>query len=232
MKRLLIALACAACAGLVSAQEAPKAAAPAPEAKAAADSAAKPHNRRAPRARDAMRRGARVMRGRAVEAKPFGKLADGTEVKIYRLQSPDGLIIDVSDYGGRLVRCYAPDKYGNLADVTLGWNTPGEYEKLGFSMGTLIGRYGNRIADGKFTLDGKEYQLPINEDKKTAATQRHCNLHGGPEGWDKKVWTATPMVSRAGHRILLRLRGRRDGLPRQGDLPRDLQGDAEQRLVG
>ncbi len=91
------------------------------------------------------------------------------------------------------MRCYAPDRYGNLADVTLGWNTPGEYEKLGFSMGTIIGRYGNRIADGKFTLDGKEYQLPINEDKKTEVTQRHCNLHGGPEGWDKKVWDARPL---------------------------------------
>ena len=192
MKRLLIALACAACAGLVPAQDAPKPAASAPEAKATADSAAKQRHRR----RNSMRRSARALRGREIEARPFGKLADGTEVKLYRLQSPDGLIIDVSDYGGRLVRCYAPDKFGNLADVTLGWNTPGEYEKLGFSMGTLIGRYGNRIADGKFTLDGKEYQLPINEDKKTEATQRHCNLHGGPEGWDKKVWKATPMMSR------------------------------------
>ena len=104
-----------------------------------------------------------------------------------------GLILDISDYGGRLVRCYAPDRHGNLADVTLGWNTAAEYEKYGFSMGTLIGRYGNRIADGKFTLDGKEYQLPINEDKKTAATQRHCNLHGGPDGWDKKIWNVKPL---------------------------------------
>ena len=190
MKRLLIALACAACAGLVSAQEAPKAAAPAPTAKAA-DSAAKQHVRRHARHNGEFMRGRRT-----IEAKTWGRLADGTEVKIYRLVSPGGLIIDVSDYGGRLVRCYAPDKFGNLADVTLGWNTPGEYETLGFSMGTLIGRYGNRIADGKFTLNGKEYTLPINEDKKTAATQRHCNLHGGPEGWDKKVWKAMPMPSR------------------------------------
>ena len=99
----------------------------------------------------------------------------------------------MSDYGGRLVRCYAPDKFGNLADVTLGWNTPAEYETLGFSMGTLIGRYGNRIAEGKFTLEGQTYQLPINEDKKTDATVRHCNLHGGPDGWDKKVWRARPL---------------------------------------
>ena len=125
--------------------------------------------------------------------RPFGKLADGTEAKIYRLQGRGGLILDVSDYGGRVVRCYAPDKYGNLADVTLGWNTPAEYDKYGFSMGTIIGRYGNRIADGKFTLDGKEYQLPINEEKNTPATQRHCNLHSGPEGWDKKVWQARPL---------------------------------------
>lgn len=118
---------------------------------------------------------------------PFGKLKDGTETKLYRLRGDGGLILDVSDYGGRLVRCYAPDKYGNLADVTLGWNTPGEYEELGFSMGTLIGRFGNRIADGKFKIDGKEYQLPINENKGA----RHCNLHGGPDGWDKKVWSAS-----------------------------------------
>ena len=134
----------------------------------------------------------RGMRG-GIEARPFGKLADGKETTIYRLKGLGGIILDITDYGGRLVRCYAPDKYGNLADVTLGWNTPGEYETLGFAMGTLIGRYGNRIADGKFKLDGQEYQLPINEDKKTETTQRHCNLHGGPEGWDKKVWKARPL---------------------------------------
>lgn len=194
MKRLIIAMACAACAGLVLAEDAPKAASAAPKADPVAqkaDFAA----RRAARARRMQERYA-SMRGRSVEARPWGKLADGTEVKLYRLVSPGGLVLDVSDYGGRVVRCYAPDKFGNLADVTLGWNTPGEYETLGFSMGTLIGRYGNRIADGKFTLDGKEYTLPINEDKKTEATQRHCTLHGGPQGWDKKVWKAMPMPSR------------------------------------
>ena len=131
-----------------------------------------------------------MMRGRV---KSFGKLANGQETKIYRLRGMGGLILDISDYGGRLVRCHAPDRYGNLADVTLGWNTAAEYEKYGFSMGTLIGRYGNRIADGKFTLEGKECQLPINEEKNTEATQRHCNLHSGPEGWDKKIWQVKPL---------------------------------------
>ncbi|MGN0852106.1 MAG: aldose epimerase family protein [Kiritimatiellia bacterium] len=121
--------------------------------------------------------------------RPFGKLANGQVVKLYRLQGKGGLTVEISDYGGRLVRCYAPDKFGNLADVTLGWNTPEEYETFGFSMGTLIGRFGNRIADGKFKIDGKEYQLPINENK----AKRHCNLHGGPDGWDKKVWKAKPI---------------------------------------
>ncbi len=117
----------------------------------------------------------------------FGKLSDGTETHIWRYASPNGLIMDFTDYGGRLVRAYAPDRYGNLADVTLGWNTPQEYETQGFSMSTLIGRFGNRIKDGKFALDGKEYQLPINE---TKPAPRHGNLHGGPLGWDTKVWSA------------------------------------------
>ena len=121
--------------------------------------------------------------------KDFGKLSDGRKTKIWRLQGRGGFAVDITDYGGRVVRVYAPDRYGNLADVALGWNTAAEYEKYGFSMGTIIGRYGNRIKDGRFTLDGKEYQLPVNEDK----PPRHNNLHGGPQGWDTKVWKAKPL---------------------------------------
>ena len=121
--------------------------------------------------------------------KSFGKLSDGREAKVWRLTGKGGLILDVTDYGGRLVRCYAPDRYGNLVDVTLGWNTAAEYERNGFSMGTLIGRYGNRIRDGRFSLDDREYQLPVNEIK---PEPRHCNLHGGPDGWDTKIWTVKP----------------------------------------
>ena len=133
---------------------------------------------------------------RAFDVRPFGKLKDGREVKLYRLRGRGGLTLDVTDFGGRLVRCYAPDKFGNLADVTLGWNTPAEYEKWGHSMGTLIGRFGNRIKDGKFSIDGTEYQLACNEDKKTDKTVRHCNLHGGPEGWDSKIWKVRPFRQR------------------------------------
>ena len=185
MKTLMISMCAALAACMCVAQDAPKPAETAKSAEAAAKTAVP--------VRKNVRRmsGDRALRGPMMRSKviPFGKLKDGTPVKIYRLQGVGGLILDISDYGGRLVRCYAPDKFGNLADVTLGWNTPGEYETLGFSMGTLIGRFGNRIADGKFKIDDKEYQLPINEDK----AARHCNLHGGPEGWDKKVWKARPL---------------------------------------
>ena len=121
--------------------------------------------------------------------RPFGVTAKGEKVSLYTLKGRGGLTLEVTDFGGRVVRCWAPDRNGKLADVTLGWNTVEEYEKNGFSMGTLIGRYGNRIKDGKFTLDGKTYQLPINE---TMPAPRRCNLHGGPDGWDTKVWTAEP----------------------------------------
>ena len=188
MKRIMTTVLVAACGIACLAQDAPAPAQKADMPKGDAQRAERMQRARLER-RTHMMRG---MRG-SIETKPFGKLADGKETTIYRLKGLGGIILDITDYGGRLVRCYAPDKYGNLADVTLGWNTPGEYETLGFSMGTLIGRYGNRIADGKFKLDGQEYQLPINEDKKTATTQRHCNLHGGPEGWDKKVWRARPL---------------------------------------
>ena len=144
MKRIMTTMLAAACGLACLAQDAPA-----------------PRKASGPRARASDKgfkeKRQQVMRERmaAVRVSSFGKLADGTETKLYRLQGRGGLILDITDFGGRLVRCDAPDKYGNLADVTLGWNTPGEYEKLGFSMGTLIGRYGNRIADGKFTLEGK-----------------------------------------------------------------------------
>ncbi len=115
----------------------------------------------------------------------FGKLTDGSEAHLWRMKSDAGLVLEVTDFGGRVVRALAPDRDGKLADVTLGWNTPAEYEKLGFCVGTLIGRFGNRIRDGKFTLDGTDYQLPLSE---TTPEPRHCNLHSGPKGWDTKIW--------------------------------------------
>ncbi len=126
-----------------------------------------------------------------VKVEPFGVTKTGESASLYTIEGKDGLKLVISDFGGRLVKCYAPDRNGKYEDVTLGWNTVGEYETLGFSMGTLIGRYGNRIANGKFVLEGKTYQLPVNE---TNPEPRHCNLHSGPQGWDTKVWKAKPFA--------------------------------------
>ena len=125
-----------------------------------------------------------------ITSRPFGVTSKGEQTTIWTVRSKSGLVMEFADYGARLVRAYAPDRHGNLADVALGWNTVGEYERYGFSMGTVIGRYGNRIADGRFTLDGVVYSLPVNEN----GNGRHCNLHGGPDGWDKKVWKARPFA--------------------------------------
>lgn len=129
----------------------------------------------------------------------WGTTKFGEKASLYTLKGADGLELVVSDFGGRLVKCLVPGRDGAKADVTLGWNTVGEYETLGFSMGTLIGRFANRIANGKFTLDGTEWQLPINE---TNPSPRHCNLHGGPVGWDAKVWK---VESRTASAIVLSL---------------------------
>ena len=124
------------------------------------------------------------------EKAEWGVTARGEKASLYTLKGKGGLEIVVSDYGGRLVKCLAAGRDGKVADVCLGWNTVGEYERFGCSMGTLVGRFGNRIADGRFALDGKTVQLPINE----GAAPRHCNLHSGPDGWDTWVWQAAPFA--------------------------------------
>ena len=120
----------------------------------------------------------------------WGTTSGGEEASLYELKGADGLTLVVSDFGGRLVRCFAPDRDGRMADVTLGWNTVDEYERYGFSMGTLIGRFANRINNGRFSIDGREYQLAVNEGK----PPRHSNIHSGPRGWWSKVWKATPFA--------------------------------------
>ena len=138
---------------------------------------------------------------RAFDTIPKMRIWGNTKVQgaetavLYTIRGAGGLTLEVSNYGGRLVRCWAPDKNGKMADVTLGWNTVEEYDKNGFSMGTLIGRFGNRIANGRFRLNGRDYQLPVNE---TKPAPRYCNLHGGPDGWDAKIWKTERVFSDKG----------------------------------
>src|SRR5579872_4579875 len=110
---------------------------------------------------------------------PFGKAADGTPVEIYTLS--DGTIeARIMTYGGTVVSLKTPDRNGHVEDIVQGFDSMDGYLSNEPFFGALIGRYGNRIAKGHFTLDGKTYSLPTNDGPNT--------LHGGTKGFDKVVW--------------------------------------------
>ena len=104
----------------------------------------------------------------------------GKKTDIYLLKS-DKIQVYITNYGGRIVSLLTPDNYGEMGDVVLGFKSIADYKKAKTPYhGCLIGRYGNRIAKGKFELDGKTYVLPINNNEN--------HLHGGPDGFHNKVW--------------------------------------------
>jgi aldose 1-epimerase len=114
---------------------------------------------------------------------PFGTLPDGRQVKQYTLTNNNGMVVRVLDFGGIITEIHVPDRDGKLADVALGFERLEPYLADSPYFGALIGRYGNRIARGRFTLDGKDYVL---------ATNNGANhLHGGDKGFDKVLWTAS-----------------------------------------
>jgi aldose 1-epimerase len=128
----------------------------------------------------------------------FGHLADGTTVHRYTLSNGHGMRVRIITYGGIIQTVEVPDRKGRVANVTLGFDNLDDYvNNNGPYFGALIGRYGNRIANGQFTLDGVTYQLPINNDPNS--------LHGGTVGFDKKVWDATPVRHRDSVGLRLRL---------------------------
>ncbi len=110
----------------------------------------------------------------------WGKTACGKEIYLYTLENESGAYVQVSNVGAAIISVVVPDKDGKLADVALGYAKPESYFGDGPCMGKTPGRYANRVALGKFTLEGKEYTLPVN------CGPNH--LHGGPEGFQNKVW--------------------------------------------
>ena len=111
---------------------------------------------------------------------PAGALADGTPIEAVTLSNGKGVSARILTYGATLQSLIGPDCAGKLADVVLGYDDVASYEKFPNFFGVTVGRYANRIAAGKFTLDGKTYQLPINDGPNS--------LHGGGKGFDKVVW--------------------------------------------
>ena len=112
----------------------------------------------------------------------FGKLKDGREAHLYTLKSKGGLTVSLTDYGATIVSAVIADKAGNSRDVILGYDDVAGYEAGTCYFGAVIGRSGNRIKNGRFTIGGKTYQLAINNNDN--------NLHSGPNGFNSRLWEA------------------------------------------
>jgi aldose 1-epimerase len=117
-----------------------------------------------------------------VRQEPYGKMPDGMAVDIYTLTNEKGMQARIITYGGALVSLTAPDKDGRYGDILMAMDDLDGMRKQDNFFGALIGRYGNRIGKAQFVLDGQTYKPPANNGPNT--------LHGGPEGFDKKVWAA------------------------------------------
>ena len=115
---------------------------------------------------------------------PFGLLPDGRAATLYTLTNPQGLVVKITDFGGIITELHTPDRDGNLTDIVLGYDSVEPYVNDSPYFGALIGRYGNRICDGRFPLDGELVQLPVNNGSN--------HLHGGHDGYHKVLWTALP----------------------------------------
>ena len=125
-----------------------------------------------------------------IQKQPFGKTADGTAVELYTLTNANGLEAKIMTYGGIVVSLKIPDRKGTLGDVVLGYDDLEGYLNNNPFFGALVGRYANRIAKGKFTLDGRLFSLVQNDGEN--------HLHGGTRGFDKVVWQARPVNSKNG----------------------------------
>ena len=137
-------------------------------------------------------------------ATSFGQTKDGAEAQLFTLTNAHGLRATITNYGGIVTSLLVPDKDGKLGDVVLGFDKLADYQGEGPLaspyFGALIGRYGNRLKNGQFTLDGKKYQLTKNNGPNA--------LHGGVKGFDKVIWQAEPGTSADGQTLKLTYRSK------------------------
>lgn len=128
-----------------------------------------------------------------VEKIPWGTTTEGAPIDLYTLSNDNGVMVQLTNYGATVVALYVPDKEGNLDDVVLGFDSISDYEKpdpYNPYFGATIGRYGNRIAGGQFTLEGKTYTLVQNNGPN--------HLHGGLKGFKDRIFKAIPMKTPEG----------------------------------
>ena len=129
-----------------------------------------------------------------IEKKPFGKTASGEDVDLYTLRNGKAEV-SIATWGATVTSLRVPDRNGAIADVVLGFDSLEPYLKDHPFFGVVVGRYANRIGQGRFTLDHKEYRLTINNGKN--------QLHGGPEGFYRKVWKAEEVDAKDGPALKL-----------------------------
>ncbi|MDD9957862.1 MAG: galactose mutarotase [Gammaproteobacteria bacterium] len=130
-----------------------------------------------------------------ISVDPFGTLADGREVQLFTLQNANGMTVEIINLGGIIVSLSVADSSGNFADVTTGFDDPQIYvDGAGFA-GAIVGRYANRIANGRFSIDGVEYTLAQNNGDNA--------IHGGIVGFDKKIWEPETFSSTTDSRLVL-----------------------------
>jgi aldose 1-epimerase len=138
----------------------------------------------------AMAQGAPAPAKPGVTKAPFGKMPDGKTVEVYTLTNANGVEAKAITYGGIITSLRVPDRAGRMGDVVLGFDDLAGYIQNPPFFGAIIGRYGNRIGKGQFTLNGHTYKLATNNGPN--------HLHGGNKGFDKVVWQAQPAASGAG----------------------------------
>src|SRR6266568_9216751 len=126
----------------------------------------------------------------SIEKIAFGETPEGTEVELFVLTNQNGMVAKVITYGAILTELRVPDRHGKLGNVVLGFDNLDQYVKGSPFFGATTGRVANRIAKGRFKLDGKEYTLAVNNGPN--------HLHGGIQGFDKKLWRAEPMQTKEG----------------------------------
>jgi aldose 1-epimerase len=128
-----------------------------------------------------------------IERKGFGSGLDGAPAYLYTLTGPKGLVVRVTNFGGIVTHLFAPDRHGRLSDVALGFDSLGPYIAGHPYMGAIVGRVAGRLTPGSFTIDGKNYPLPLN--------QGPHHLHGGHVGLDRRTWSPA-VVRRQGREAL------------------------------
>jgi aldose 1-epimerase len=132
------------------------------------------------------------MRG-TIKKETFGKTTGGEQIDLYSLKNKKGMEVSITNFGATVVTLKVPDREGKATDIVLGYDTLDGYEKGTSYFGATVGRYGNRIAGGKFSLNGKTYTLPKNNGENT--------LHGGIVGFNKRVWKAREIDSKEGEAL-------------------------------